>query len=74
MHTSARTHTCTHARTRMQVRAAVLYFVLNDLSSVDPMYQFSLDAYNEVFAASLKLSPKAESLPERIKALNDYHT
>jgi len=56
------------------VRAAVLYFVLNDLGSVDPMYQFSLDAYNEVFAASLKLSPKAETLPERIKALNDYHT
>ncbi|KAF5831208.1 dynein-1-beta heavy chain, flagellar inner arm I1 complex [Dunaliella salina] len=56
------------------IRAAVLYFVLNDLGSVDPMYQFSLDAYNEVFAASLKLSPKAETLPERIKALNDYHT
>jgi len=52
----------------------VLYFVLNDLGTVDPMYQFSLDAYAELFGVSLKASPKAETLPERIKTLNEYHT
>jgi dynein heavy chain len=56
------------------VRAAALYFVLNDLASVDKMYQFSLDAYNALFAGSIKASPRAESVQERIKLLNDYHT
>lgn len=39
-------------------RAAILYFVLNDLSSVDPMYQFSLAAYNELFNGSIVKSRK----------------
>ncbi len=56
------------------VRAAILYFVLNDLSAIDPMYQFSLDAYNDLFLISIKNSPRFDALPERIKALNDYHT
>lgn len=36
--------------------------------------QFSLDAYNDLFLISIRNSPKSESLPERIKHLNDYHT
>ncbi|KAF8058055.1 DHC10 [Scenedesmus sp. PABB004] len=56
------------------VRAAVLFFVLNDLAGVDPMYQFSLDAYAGLFALSIKASPRPEGLPERIKALNEHHT
>ena len=56
------------------IRASVLYFVLNDLSTVDPMYQFSLDAYNDLFLISIRNSPKSENLTERIKHLNDYHT
>jgi len=56
------------------VRAAALHFVLNDLASIDPMYQFSLDAYAQLFALSLKGSPRPEALPDRIKALNDHHT
>lgn len=56
------------------IRAAILYFVLNDLAGVDPMYQFSLDAYNELFLLSIKSSAKSEVLAERIRSLNDYHT
>jgi len=56
------------------VRASVLYFVLNDLSAIDPMYQFSLDAYTDLFLISIRNSPKSDALPERIKLLNDYHT
>eukprot|EP00798_Chlamydomonas_sp_ICE-L_P021926 gene21926-28972_t len=56
------------------VRASILYFVLNDLSQVDPMYQFSLDAYNDLFLMSIRNSPKTDNLTERIKNLNDYHT
>jgi dynein heavy chain len=30
-------------------RAAVLFFVLNDLARINPMYQFSLDWYKDLF-------------------------
>jgi len=55
-------------------RASILYFMLNDLSRVDPMYQFSLDSYVTLFNISLEKSPKSEDLAERIKHLNEYHT
>jgi dynein heavy chain len=43
-------------------------------AGVDPMYQFSLDAYNEIFNQSIAKSPKSDNLSERITHLNDYHT
>ncbi|KAJ3217500.1 Dynein heavy chain 2, axonemal [Dinochytrium kinnereticum] len=55
-------------------RASILYFVLNDLASVDPMYQFSLDAYIDLFEKSIAKSKRFEELTERIASLNDYHT
>lgn len=34
-------------------RAAVLFFVLNDIEKIDPMYQFSLDSYVPLFPQHL---------------------
>ena len=55
-------------------RASILFFVLNDMSLIDPMYQFSLDAYISFFNISIDKSPKHTNLLDRIEALNDYHT
>ncbi|XP_033219684.1 dynein heavy chain 2, axonemal [Belonocnema kinseyi] len=55
-------------------RAAILFFVLNDMSLIDPMYQFSLESYISLFMISIDRSPKRQKLDERIQALNDYHT
>ncbi|KAG5894356.1 hypothetical protein JTB14_031917 [Gonioctena quinquepunctata] len=55
-------------------RAAILFFVLNDMGQIDPMYQFALDAYIVLFINSIIKSPKSLFLNERITALNDYHT
>ncbi|XP_076632445.1 dynein heavy chain 2, axonemal kl-2 [Colletes latitarsis] len=55
-------------------RAAILFFVLNDMSFIDPMYQFSLDAYITLFMLSIEKSPKSLKLSERIESLNEYHT
>jgi dynein heavy chain, axonemal len=55
-------------------RAAILFFVLNDLGKVDPMYQFSLDAYISLFNISIEKSQRSSKLEERIDRLNDYHT
>jgi len=72
--TSKKIETASAAYRPCSVRSSVLYFVLNDLSKVDPMYQFSLDAYNELFLLSIQKSPKSDNLQDRIKFLNDYHT
>jgi dynein heavy chain len=56
------------------LRAATLFFGLNDLSLVDPMYQFSLESYIELFNLSIEKSIKSDDLQERIKNLNEYPT
>lgn len=55
-------------------RASILFFTLTDMSAIDPMYQFSLDAYNALFVLSIDKSPKRINMSERIDILNDYHT
>lgn len=58
----------------ISTRAATLYFVLNDLASIDPMYQFSLESYIDLFTSSIARAPRSENIQERIKNLNDFHT
>ncbi|KAF6770384.1 hypothetical protein AHF37_11372, partial [Paragonimus kellicotti] len=55
-------------------RASILFFVLNDLGRIDPMYQFALDAYIDLFNLSIDKSPRSGKLEDRIIHLNDYHT
>ncbi|XP_071375886.1 dynein axonemal heavy chain 2, partial [Centroberyx affinis] len=55
-------------------RASILFFVLNDMARIDPMYQFSLDAYIDLFNLSMEKSPRSHKLEERIANLNNYHT
>jgi len=35
-------------------QASILFFVLNDLNKIDPMYQFSLDWYKALFMKSIQ--------------------
>ncbi|GLG99034.1 Dynein heavy chain, cytoplasmic, partial [Gryllus bimaculatus] len=55
-------------------RASILFFVLNDMSLIDPMYQFSLDVYIDLFVLSIAKSKKSDDLEERIGLLNNHHT
>ncbi|XP_039087571.1 dynein heavy chain 2, axonemal [Hyaena hyaena] len=55
-------------------RASVLFFVLNDMGRIDPMYQFSLDAYINLFILSIDKSHRSNKLEDRIDYLNEYHT
>jgi dynein heavy chain len=47
---------------------------MNDMGRIDPMYQFSLDAYIELFCTSIDKSLKHPRLDQRITYLNDFHT
>lgn len=47
-------------------RGAILFFVLSGLASVNPMYQYSLNAYKELFQASLVQSAHDSQLAARL--------
>lgn len=59
-------------------RASVLYFVLQDLGLADPMYQFSLDAYQKLFVDSIlrakESNAMAASVEEHVLGINSEHT
>lgn len=56
------------------IRASILFFVLMDMSHIDPMYQFSLDAYIKLFVQSIQKSPKNPEVAVRVANLNRFHT
>ena len=59
------------------IRSSIAYFVLDDMSRVDPMYQFSLDAYVDLFNQSMDASrstTKNMGGADRCKQINVWHT
>merc|ERR1711968_384505 len=46
------------------IRSAICFFALNAMNRVDPMYQFSLDAYVQLFELSIINSRSAEDSPD----------
>uniref|UniRef100_A0A803WD55 Dynein axonemal heavy chain 1 n=1 Tax=Ficedula albicollis TaxID=59894 RepID=A0A803WD55_FICAL len=65
--------------TRMQyvpvaVRSQILYFCVSDLSNVDPMYQYSLEWFLNIFLLGIRNSEKADELTERVQNINNYIT
>ncbi|KAK3916387.1 Dynein heavy chain 1, axonemal, partial [Frankliniella fusca] len=55
-------------------RAQILYFCLDDLSRLDPMYQYSLEWFTAIFVASVRGSARPEDLAQRIRAVNEAFT
>ncbi|GMH50243.1 hypothetical protein TrRE_jg3287 [Triparma retinervis] len=59
------------------IRSSIAYFVLNDMARVDPMYQFSLDAYVDLFNKSIEDSKEENgqmSVKDRVEVINTHHT
>lgn len=55
-------------------RASLLYFVIADLGEVDPMYQYSLQWFTQLFVRGIGFAPSAPVLDQRIINLNDFFT
>ncbi|XP_008070221.1 dynein heavy chain 9, axonemal-like [Carlito syrichta] len=55
-------------------RASLLYFIMNDLSKIHPMYQFSLKAFSIVFQKAVERAAADKSLKERVTNLIDSIT
>jgi len=48
-------------------RGSVLYFVIADLSMIDPMYQYSLEFFAKLFNRRLEMSEKSEHKETRVE-------
>jgi len=55
-------------------RAAILFFAIIDLAVVDPMYQYSLQWFSNLYGQSVDNSMKSNDSEVRIKALNEHFT
>jgi len=55
-------------------RASLLYFILNDLNKIHPMYQFSLKSFKIVFEKAVHKATVDENLKVRVKNITESIT
>jgi len=53
-------------------RSSLLYFVIADLGRLDPMYQYSLSYFQQLFNYCIDVSDKSDNLQTRLRTLVDY--
>ncbi|XP_047672459.1 dynein axonemal heavy chain 6 isoform X2 [Tachysurus fulvidraco] len=53
------------------IRGSIMYFVIASLSDIDPMYQFSLKYFKQLFNSSIETSEKNSDLSMRMQILLD---
>uniref|UniRef100_H2ZMD9 Dynein axonemal heavy chain 3 n=1 Tax=Ciona savignyi TaxID=51511 RepID=H2ZMD9_CIOSA len=58
----------------VSVHSAVLFFCISDLANIEPMYQYSLTWFINLYLMSIQNSEKSDELSERIDNLNDHFT
>ncbi|XP_043973511.1 dynein axonemal heavy chain 11 isoform X1 [Gambusia affinis] len=55
-------------------RAALLFFIINDLSKINPMYQYSLKGFNLVFNKAMEHAQWDEDVRTRVRTLTEAIT
>uniref|UniRef100_A0A674GZT8 Dynein axonemal heavy chain 3 n=1 Tax=Taeniopygia guttata TaxID=59729 RepID=A0A674GZT8_TAEGU len=56
------------------VHSAVVFFCISDLANIEPMYQYSLIWFINLYVQSIAKSRKSGRLQERIKNITDHFT
>uniref|UniRef100_A0A8C3KFE8 Dynein axonemal heavy chain 3 n=1 Tax=Calidris pygmaea TaxID=425635 RepID=A0A8C3KFE8_9CHAR len=56
------------------VHSAVVFFCISDLENIEPMYQYSLIWFINLYVQSIAKSKKSEDLEERIKNITKHFT
>lgn len=54
--------------------SAVLFFCITELANIDPMYQYSLAWFLNLFVMTIAKAPKSTVLEERLQSLCDFFT
>jgi dynein heavy chain len=55
-------------------RGSIIYFVIADLGSIDPMYQYSLEFYANLFNRCIDDSEASSDVSQRVQTIIDYAT
>uniref|UniRef100_A0A7M4ERW8 Dynein axonemal heavy chain 7 n=1 Tax=Crocodylus porosus TaxID=8502 RepID=A0A7M4ERW8_CROPO len=56
------------------IHSSILFFSIADLANIEPMYQYSLIWFINLFVMSIDNSEKSEALQTRLKILKDHFT
>ncbi|XP_078119357.1 dynein axonemal heavy chain 7 [Sander vitreus] len=56
------------------VHSAILFFSIADLANIEPMYQYSLTWFINLFIGSIDNSDKSDDLMQRLQILKDHFT
>lgn len=54
--------------------SSILFFCITELANIDPMYQYSIDWFLNLFIQTIRKAPKSDVLTERITSLNACFT
>ena len=60
--------------TPIAIHSTILFFSIADLANIDPMYQYSLTWFINLFISSIDNAEKAEDLDKRLGNLRDHFT
>lgn len=55
-------------------RGSILFFCISDMANVDPMYQYSLQWFIQLFMLAIEQAEQSEILPERLNSLISFFT
>jgi dynein heavy chain len=56
------------------VRTRILFFCITELAAIDPMYQYSLGWFMNLFVTALANSEKSEDIEQRVRNVNEFFT
>lgn len=60
--------------TPVAIRTRILFFCITELANIDPMYQYSLGWFMNLFVSAIVHSEKSEDVELRIANVNEYFT
>ncbi|KAJ3214893.1 Dynein heavy chain 1, axonemal [Dinochytrium kinnereticum] len=60
--------------TPVAIRTRILFFCITELANIDPMYQYSLGWFMNLFISAISHSEKSDDIDQRIRNINDYFT
>ncbi|XP_067459187.1 dynein axonemal heavy chain 7 [Thunnus thynnus] len=60
--------------TPIAIHSAILFFSIADLANIEPMYQYSLTWFINLFISSIDNSDKSDDLEQRLQILRDHFT
>jgi len=63
-----------HQYKTVAIYSTTLFFIIDSLTNIDPMYQYSLSWFIHLFVMAVENSPKHEKIEERTKSLINYFT